>query len=144
MLIDASLATGPLAKKILHLSTTVLVPLVPEMASVISLAQVEEFFRANAAADGHIRPCYVLSQFDESLPLHQDVREVLSQQLGDRLAPVVLRRSASVSEALAEGMTVVDYAPNSPVTEDYLNLAEWLKTVAPSASSSRGTRWSER
>ena len=56
----------------------------------------------------------VLNQFDASLPLHLDVREVLRRQLGDRLLPFVIRRAPAVSEALAEGMTVVDYAPESP------------------------------
>ena len=58
-------------------------------------------------------PYYVLNQFDPSLPLHLDVREVLREQLGDRLLPFALRRAPAVSEALAEGMTVMDYAPNS-------------------------------
>jgi cellulose biosynthesis protein BcsQ len=92
-----------------------------------------------------VAPFYLLNQFDASLPLHLDVREVLRQQLGDRLLPTVVRRSPAVSEALAEGMTVVDYAPNSPVTEDYLNIAAWLRNVsAPAAASFRGSRWSER
>ncbi len=75
-------------------------------------------------------PCsriYVLNQFDASLPLHLDVREVLRRQLGDRLLPFVIRRSPAVSEALAEGMTVVDYAPEAPVAEDYMNIAGWLR-----------------
>ena len=92
-----------------------------------------------------MQPMYILNQFDASLPLHLDVREVMRQQLGDRLLPFVIRRSPSVSEALAEGMTVMDYAPGSPVAEDYMNLAGWLRSLsAPAAQSFRGVRWSER
>ena len=80
-------------------------------------------------ADGRpVQPYYLLNQFDASLPLHLDVREVLRRQLGDRLLPFVIRRAPSVSEALAEGMTVMDYAPDAPVAEDYMNLATWLRT----------------
>ena len=87
----------------------------------------------------------MLNQFDYSLPLHLDVREVLREQLGDRLLPFVLRRSPSVSEALAEGMTVMDYAPNSTVAEDFGSLAGWIKSIAaPVSSGYRGVRWSER
>ncbi len=64
-------------------------------------------------------PYYVLNQFDSSLPLHLDVREVLREQLGERLLPFALRRAPAVSEALAEGMTVMDYAPNSAVAETF-------------------------
>lgn len=50
-----------------------------------------------------------------------------------------------MSEALAEGMTVMDYAPNSSLVEDFISLAGWTKTVAaPVNSSYRGVRWSER
>jgi cellulose biosynthesis protein BcsQ len=69
----------------------------------------------------------------------------LQQQLGDRLLPLVLRRSSAVSEALAEGTTVIDYAPASAVAEDYMHLAGWLRSlVAPAVEEHPGVRWSER
>ena len=87
----------------------------------------------------------MLNQFDPSLPLHLDVREVLREQLGERLLPFSLRRAPAVSEALAEGMTVVDYAPNSTVAEDFGALAGWVKSLAaPASLGFRGVRWSER
>ena len=146
ILIDATTASGAMAKQILRVATAVLVPIVPDLNSVVSLNAVDNFFRQHVSSDGRaIQPFYILNQFDTSLPLHLDVREVLRQQLGERLLPIVIRRSPAVSEGLAEGMTVVDYAPNSPVTEDYLNIAAWLRNVsAPAAASFRGTRWSER
>jgi cellulose synthase operon protein YhjQ len=146
VVIDASTAAGTLARQIMRVATTVLVPIVPDLNSVVSITAVDNFFRQQVSADGRaIQPYYVLSQFDATLPLHMDVREVLKQQLGDRLLPTAVRRSPSVSEGLAEGMTVVDYAPNSPVTEDYLNIAAWLRNVSvPAAAPFRGTRWSER
>jgi len=87
----------------------------------------------------------VLNQFDYSLPLHLDVREILREQIGDRLLPFALRRSPAVSEALAEGMTVMDYAPTASVAEDYAHLAEWVRSLsAPATQTYRGVRWSER
>jgi cellulose biosynthesis protein BcsQ len=65
--------------------------------------------------------------------------------LGDRLLPFVIRRAPAVSEALAEGMTVVDYAPDAPVSEDYVHVATWLRNIAaPAAAGFRSVRWSER
>ena len=55
----------------------------------------------------------------------------LENRLGDRLVPVTIRRSDAVSEALADGMTVIDYCPDSDITEDFLRLAEWLRQMAP-------------
>jgi cellulose biosynthesis protein BcsQ len=129
-----------------RLNPTILVPVAPDMNSVISLQTLEKFFSGVNDGDGRpLQPYYVLNQFDTSLPLHLDVREVMRRQLGDRLLPFVIRRAPAVSEALAEGMTVVDYAPDAPVAEDYLNLATWLRTVAaPATAGFRNVRWSER
>jgi cellulose biosynthesis protein BcsQ len=116
------------------------------MNSVVSVSSIDAFFQHNSGAAGKPSlPYYVLNQFDPSLPLHLDVREVLREQLGDRLLSFALRRAPAVSEALAEGMTVMDYAPNSTVAEDFGSLAGWVKGLsAPAGASFRGVRWSER
>jgi cellulose synthase operon protein YhjQ len=146
ILLDLTAASSWVIRQMARMNLTVLVPVAPDMNSVISLGFVEKFF--NGLIDGDARPLqpfYLLNQFDPSLPLHLDVREVLRRKLGDRLLPFVIRRAPSVSEALAEGMTVVDYAPNTPIAEDYINVASWLRTVAaPATAGFRNVRWSER
>ena len=146
VIVDLATASGAITRRVLRMAPTVLVPVVPDMNSVVSVGSIDAFFQHNVSASGQpVRPYYVLNQFDPSLPLHLDVREVLREQLGDRLLPFALRRTPAVSEALAEGMTVVDYAPNSTVAEDYGNLAGWVKSLAAAASTGyRGVRWSER
>ena len=146
ILLDLTVGSSWIVRRMSRMSPTILVPVAPDMNSVISLQTVEKFFLGVNDGDGRpLQPFYVLNQFDTSLPLHLDVREVMRRQLGDRLLPFVIRRAQSVSEALAEGMTVVDYAPDAPVAEDYLNLATWLRTVAaPATAGFRNVRWSER
>jgi cellulose synthase operon protein YhjQ len=146
ILLDLSVGSAWIIRSLARMSPTVLVPLAPDMNSVISLQSIEKFFHGMVDADGHaLQPHYVINQFDVSLPLHLDVREVLRRQLGDRLLPFVIHRAPEVSEALAEGMTVVDYAPESMVSGDYMNVATWLRTVAaPATAGFRNVRWSER
>lgn len=146
VLIDLATASGATTRRIMRLSPQILVPLMPDMNSVVSVSSIDAFFDHNGGGPGKPSlPHYVLNQFDATLPLHLDVREVLREQLGDRLLPFVLRRAPAVSEALAEGMTVMDYAPNSPVAEDFLSLAGWVKSLsAPASTGFRGVRWSER
>lgn len=146
VIVDLATASGATTRRVLRMSPIVLVPVVPDMSSVVSVSSIDAFFQHNSAATGsNVLPYYVLNQFDPSLPLHLDVREVLREQLGDRLLPFALRRAPVVSEALAEGMTVMDYAPNSTVAEDFGSLAGWVKNVsAPASSGFRGVRWSER
>ena len=146
VIVDLATASGATTRRVLRLAPLVLVPLIPDMNSVVSFSSIDSFFQhnGNSAAKPSL-PYYVLNQFDASLPLHLDIREVLREQLGDRLLPFVLRRAPAVSEALAEGMTVMDYAPNSTVAEDFGGLAGWVKSQsAPASSTYRGVRWSER
>jgi cellulose synthase operon protein YhjQ len=149
VLIDLPTASGSTTRRVLRLAPVVLVPVLPDMNSVVSVGAIEAFFRHNGigvnTGGKQIMPYYVLNQFDYSLPLHLDVREILREQIGDRLLPFALRRSPAVSEALAEGMTVMDYAPSAVVAEDYANLAGWVRSLnAPATQSYRGVRWSER
>lgn len=146
ILLDLTVASSWVIRQMARMNLTVLVPVAPDMNSVISLGSVEKFFSGLVDDDARpLQPYYVLNQFDPSLPLHLDVREVLRRKLGDRLLPFVIRRAPAVSEALAEGMTVVDYAPDAPVAEDYINVATWLRALAaPAAAGFRSVRWTER
>ena len=146
VIVDLATASGSTMRRIAALTPTVLVPVVPDLNSVVSVGAIEAFFQNISGAFARpIAPYYVLTQFDASLPLHQDVQELLEEQLGDRLLSVVLRREQSLSEALAEGMTVMDYAPSSAAAMDFLHLADWLKDLSPPAVGKyRGLRWSER
>jgi len=146
VLVDLSTGSGTMLRQAVRLSSTVLVPIVPDMASVVTLQSLEAFFRSLESAAGRsLQTWYLLNQFDAALPLHLDLREVLRQQLGERLLPFAIHRSAALSEALAEGMTVIDYAPNCPAAEDIMNLVNWVRsTSATVAGAHRGVRWSER
>ena len=146
VLVDAGVNSVWLAKTLAGANPRILVPVAPDMNSVLGTQAVERLFQDVAGADGRpIKPYYVLNQYDPTMPLHLDVREVLRQFLGDRLLPIMLHRSPAVSEALAEGMTVMDYAPRTPIATDYMNLAKWVRQLAdPGVSPARPARWSER
>ena len=146
VIVDLGTASGATVRRIMRMSPTILVPVIPDMNSVVSVGSIDAFFRHNGLPDGsQANLYYVLNQFDTSMPLHLDVREVLREMLGNRLLPFSLHRSSAVSEALAEGMTVMDYAPNSTTAEDFGYLAGWIKSLAaPATSGYRGVRWSER
>jgi cellulose biosynthesis protein BcsQ len=146
LLLDLSSGSSWLVRRMVDLHPIVLVPMTGDMNSVISLHEVERVFQSIADRDGRpMLPYYVLNQFDTSLPLHLDVREVLRRKLGDRLLRFAIRRSQAVSEALAEGMTVVDYAPDAAVSQDYMDVASWLRSVSPPAKAEfPGQQWSQQ
>jgi cellulose synthase operon protein YhjQ len=146
VLLDLSINCSRMAAGLSQFKPTVLIPLMADMNSVISIDAVEKLFNSMLDSEGRpLQPVYLLNQFDSSLPLHLDIREVLRQQLGERLLPFVIRRSPAVGEALAEGMTIVDYDPGSAVAEDYMRVANWLRSVsAPVSVGFRNQRWSEQ
>ena len=146
VIVDLSSAASWSMRRLAALNATVLVPIAPDMNSVITLGAIDRFFAGMVDAAGRpVQPRFLLAQFETSLPLHLDVREVLRQQLGERLLPFVIHRSPAVGEALAEGMTVIDYAPETAATADYRNLANWVRSLAPPAfAGARNARWSEQ
>jgi cellulose synthase operon protein YhjQ len=141
IVIDVATANRQWMNRLLPLRPTVLVPILPDMSSVACLGSLEALVADPA---GEEKASYLLNQFDASSPLHRDVRALLQQQLGDRLLPFVLRRSSLVSEGLAEGMTVIDYAPGSDIAADYQDLTAWLRSLAAPAMAGSSLRWSER
>ncbi len=104
----------------------VVVPLVPDVQSIASIARVEEL--SGMLTEGQNgRGLFVLNRFDEARPLHREIRTHLEKLLEDRLAPVAVRESEYVPEALSLGMTVVDHVPQSPVARDFEQLVNWLE-----------------
>jgi len=146
VLIDVTTGSASMLRQATRLSPLVIVPVVPDMASVVTLPVLEGFFRNQEGLHGKpLQAWYVLNQFDPSSPLQLDVREVLRQQLGERLLPFAIHRSPAMSEALAEGMTVIDYAPSSPASEDVMSMVTWIRNTSIAAGTGhRGVRWSER
>ena len=146
VLIDVTTGSASMLRQATRLSPMVIVPVVPDMASVVTLPVIEGFFRNQEGLHGKpLQAWYVLNQFDPSSPLQLDVREVLRQQLGERLLPFAIHRSPAMSEALAEGMTVIDYAPSSPASEDVMAMVTWIRNTSIAAGAGqRGVRWSER
>lgn len=134
-------------RQILALDPVIVVPVVPDTRSVLGLQMIEDVQNGNRknGFGKSTRVCYLLNRFDSSLPLHRDIREMMKERFGNRLLPFVIRQSSLVDEALAHGVTVFDYAPESGVAQDLQTLAGWVRsTIRAHASAPRLPRWSER
>jgi cellulose synthase operon protein YhjQ len=104
----------------------VVIPLVPDVQSIASIARVEAL--SDLSSEGQNRRClFVLNRYDEARPLHREIRNHLEKVLEERLAPLAVRESEYVPEALSLGMTVLDHVPQSPVANDFEQLAAWLE-----------------
>ncbi len=87
---------------------------------------------------------FLLNKFDATAGLHEQVRVWLSRKLGDRLMTLTLRRTDEVAEALAEGVTVLDHAPDSAISGELRVLAdivrEWDGVNLPDTDMLAGER----
>ena len=108
-----------------------MVPLLPDIQSVASIGRAQEL----AALLPSGRALFVLNRFDELRPLHREIRTHLESLLGERLAPVAIRESEFVAEALSLGITVLDHAPQSPVANDLEQFVAWLEDRLASPAS---------
>ncbi|HEX5338754.1 MAG TPA: cellulose biosynthesis protein BcsQ [Gallionella sp.] len=115
------------AQHVLSVADLVLVVMIPDAGSYATLSSIEELLEYYCAnrTDFH-GSYYVLNQFDAGHPLNRDIRSVMQNTLGERLAPYCIHRDESLSEALAFQQPVRQYAPYSQAVEDLQQLSDWL------------------
>jgi cellulose synthase operon protein YhjQ len=77
-------------------------------------------------APGSTPLLYVLNKVEATHRLQNDVRALLRQDLGERLAPYPVHRDESVPEAEAANRSLIDYAVHSQAAYDLQGLGNWL------------------
>lgn len=69
---------------------------------------------------------YVLNKVEATHRLQNDVRALLRQDLGEKLAPYPVHRDEAVPEAEAANRALIDYAVHSQAAHDLQGLGSWL------------------
>ncbi len=107
-----------------------IVVVVPDVRSAVGVKRITHSLQESRARLGSPAPAYfLLNKFDASSSLNVDMRSWLAKELGPAFLPFVIRRDEKVAEALAQGLTVLDYAPDSPAAEDFHRFVEWLPSI---------------
>jgi cellulose biosynthesis protein BcsQ len=142
---DLGPASFSLLPEIFPMCAVVLVPLLTDLNSIMSLPRIEAYHRAmRERGEEAPMPVYVSNKFDAASARERNGRDLIAREVGDRLLPISIRRSPDVSEAIAQRMTVADYAAQSAIAQEFLQLALWLKKAAPVTRQTRvAGRWSE-
>lgn len=126
-LMDTKSITPALVNAPLSPGSCFLVPVLADMRGVKAAVRLSEQLDSYESEQGRRLAFYfVLNQFDRASRLQEEMRQHLMRRLGGRLAPVAIRWAEEVGAALAEGATVLDYAPESPAAQDFESLGEWL------------------
>jgi len=146
VIFDLGPASFGLLPNIFGLANTILVPLLPDLNSILTIPRIEASLEKMRSSGLKVPPpFYVFSEFDSESSIDQRARELVAGQCGERLLPLTIRHGAEVGQAIASRITVVDHAPESEVTHDYVQLAGWLQSVAPVRRAAKSSvRWTEQ
>ena len=107
---------------------------IPDVASVFGIQRLAAQWNVEGRRQNTI--C-VLNRFDAGLALHQELRSWYE----DHFAEVfTIDNSHLVSEALAEGATVADWAPQSDAAGDLMRLAGHVRRATQKKSSPAATK----
>jgi cellulose biosynthesis protein BcsQ len=110
---------------------------IPDLSSLAGSRKLVQSLEGGSAS---IRAICILNRFESASALHQEVLGWYRESFSD---VVTIRHSHLLPEALAEGTTVMDWAPDAPVSTDFVNLFAVVSRLL--ASPSEGFRYaSER
>jgi cellulose biosynthesis protein BcsQ len=144
---DLGPASYSLLPEILPLCAMILIPLVVDLNSIMSIPRAEAHNKAMRTEHGLAelpKPFYLVNKLDATSERERHGRELIEREVGERLLPFSIRRSTSVADAISGRMTVSDYVPESDIAQDFIQLALWIKNAVPVTQPATHTgRWSE-
>jgi cellulose biosynthesis protein BcsQ len=140
---------GPLCESllptILGMGTVVLVPLLPDLNSMVAVSGIERALGGQSADPRTPAVFYLFNRFNELSSNDQRARDYVARLCGRRLLPIALRHSSELAEALHDGVPLAHPAPGPQLSHDYLELALWVRRIAPLSSAAiLPGRWSEQ
>ncbi len=139
---DLGPASTMLLPQILEMCSFVLVPLLPDLNSILSVSRIEsmvESMRMRGAAVPS--PFYLFNKFDPEDPVDEGARELVLGQCGGRLLPWSIGYDSEAARAIASRKTVIDHAPDAELSQASLKLAAILQqTVAGDHTTRAGWR----
>ena len=143
IILDLGSCYEPLLPRFLSLCSLVLVPILPDLNSILTMATLDTAFAS--AVPPAPAAFFVLNCFDPHSANDRRVHELVEHECGDRLLPVTLRRSRELREALSGGIPGADHSPGPELSHDFMELALWVRSKVPlSATRILPGRWSEQ
>jgi chromosome partitioning protein len=127
VVLDSHLALGILAFNAIRAANPVLIPIELSSFALDGITRVREVVTQMCERHGgYVEINIVPSRVNTRTRLANRLLEDLKRDLPEELLPVMVRESVRVREAAGTGRPVIDYAPKSPVAEDFLLLTELL------------------
>jgi len=127
VVLDCPPALGLLSVNALRAADRILIPVEPSLYSLDGIERLRETIHMLESRYG-IEPSVTLlaNMFDTRTRIARNMLEMLESQLPVNLCTTRIRNSVCVREAACHGVPLSDYAPRSPVSADFRQLAEEL------------------
>lgn len=127
VVLDSHLAFSMLSFNAIRAANQVLIPIELSSFSLDGIDRVREVVLSMCERHGgYVEINVVPSRVNTRTRLANRLLAELQNDLADELLPVMVRESVRVREAASAGKPIIDYAPKSPVAEDFRSLAEIL------------------
>lgn len=102
---------------------TVLAVCAPEPRSLMSAVTLKRWLDRQRPQQKFF---FVMNQFDATSALHRRMRDQLAEQVGSMLLSVTIPKTDQICEAFLKGKTMLEFAPDAAVCEEFRRLAAWL------------------
>jgi cellulose biosynthesis protein BcsQ len=143
---DLGPASTSLLPQILAMCSILLVPLLPDLNSILTVSRIESSLGAMRSRGAEIpSPFYLFNQFDPEDPVDQGARDLIVRQCGGRLLPLSIPHDAEAARAIASRKTIIDHAPGAQIATVCGQLAQLCQRTA-SISRARqhfNRRWND-
>ena len=123
VLIDTPPGHSVYQQQALQAADFAIAALLPDAGSYATVASMESSLAQTGKSNSSV---YVVNQYDQRQALCVDVVRMLRQELGSRLAPILINHDEGVREALAVQKTCLKYDPHSQASHDIDQLCKWL------------------
>ncbi|MCR2747108.1 cellulose biosynthesis protein BcsQ [Limnobacter parvus] len=121
VVIDLPRWPAPWCLKTMAMSDLNLVTLVPDSASILGIdAMLPHLLKSRGAS------YFLMNRFDSAKVLHLDLWTLCKMKLSHRLLPFYLHEDQALSESMAAGLPLADYAPRSQLVDDQQKLCNWI------------------
>ena len=139
VLFDLSGVSGERLMAYLRKCDRIIVPLLPDLSALRIVATMRQLLEPLGSDAPSL--CFLLNGMDSSAGA-EEVRAQLTDLLGDQLFPSVILQQPEVRKALAEGIVLPSFAPESQATGVFGQIVDWLLKPNEALTVS-AQRWSE-
>lgn len=127
VVLDSHLVFGILSFNAIRAANQVLIPIELSSFALDGISRVREVVMQMCERHGgYVEMSVVPSRVNTRTRLANRLLMELQHDLSEELLPVMVRESVKVREAAGAGRPIIDYAPKSPVAEDFMHLTEVL------------------